>query len=219
MDETPNRGTRIWKGPPVEWDPLRPRFADVNHWHPVSDWDAYARACDAKCVGVKIGEGGLLSKGASEAVRSAESRGLVVIGYNYGTQGVDAFLRNFDPRPGRIPCLDFEGASAAVASAEAWIRAVTAAYGRRPWFYGRSKWMSEGAPLHTEVSRCPYWGSQYGHKLNVPLGVGDPVAWQYTDGQLSPSGGPREHAGVGYCDMNVLLMTADQLATSSGLKV
>lgn len=218
-DTTPTTGTRLWGQPPVEWDPNRPTWADANHWHPVTDWDAYSRANVPRLVGFKVSEANLVPRLAPKWLEEAERRGLIVVGYCFGTHGVERFLEVFPPKPGRIPCLDFEGTTATVASAEAWIRRVASAYGRRPWFYGRSKWMQVGAPEGTEVAGCPAWVSQYGPRLNVPRGLGEVVAWQVSDGIHGPKD-VRTHPGIeGPCDMNVLLCSIERLHQMAGLDV
>ena len=45
---------------------------------------------------------------------SSEQHGLVAIGYEYGLVNVNDFLQYFPPKNGRIPVLDFEGASISV---------------------------------------------------------------------------------------------------------
>jgi Glycosyl hydrolases family 25 len=217
---------------PVSWLPSRPLFADVNRWVRLADPCAYANACSAGCIGVKVSEGenwiGALE--ARQVVDACLAAGLIVIGYHYGPASPDAFLGAFPPRSGCIPCLDFEfagaehsGSAARVAAAERWIAAVGDAWGRFPWFYGRSEWMIAGAPKDTLVSSCPYWGPQYGTHMTPPRGVGRTVAWQYTDGASGPE--PRTHAGIELrpdgttkaCDMSALVVPVATLRAMAGL--
>jgi hypothetical protein len=202
--------------PIIAFDPTRPRFADVSHYHPVVDFVAYAAAAGAGALGFKVTEGSYLDPRANEHLAGAEAAGLVCIGYEYGLLNVNTFLRCFAPKAGRIPVLDFEGASISVAAAEAWIKAVNAAYGRYPWFYGHNEWIAQGAPAGTEVSNCPYWGARYGGPLEIPNGVGKPVAFQFTDGSNGPQ--PHGFAGVsGNCDVNMLVIEPAELpALASG---
>lgn len=199
----------------ITYDTEAPKFADVNHWHPVVDWIAYEAATrQAKVIGVKISQSGMLSRGSLETVRQAEQRGFTVLGYNYGCAFPDKFLQYFPPKANRIPVLDFEGTTATLANAERFIRTLSVAWGRPPWFYARADWIACGQPENTEVARCPYWGPQYGIHLVVPRGVGRPVAWQFTDGQICPSGGPMSFPGVGHCDINMLIISPDELRVS-----
>lgn len=187
------------------YDPTRPRFADVSHYHPVVDFAAYAAATAARALGFKVTEGSYLDATANRHITGAEEAGLICIGYEYGLLNVNTYLKYFPPKSGRIPVLDFEGASVSVASAEAWIKAVKSAYGRYPWFYGHAEWIAQGAPSDTEVSNCPYWGARYGGPLQAPNGVGQAVAFQFTDGSHGPQ--PHTFPGVsGNCDINMLLI-------------
>jgi lysozyme len=201
--------------PAITFDPTRPQFADVNHYHPVIDFGAYADATGAGALGFKVTEGSYLDPTANSHLAGAEAAGLVCIGFEYGLVNINTFLRLFPPKAGRIPVLDFEGASISVAGAEAWIRAVQAAYGRYPWFYGHNEWMAQGSPAGTEVSNCPYWGARYGGPLEIPAGVGKPAAFQFTNGSDGPK--PHDFAGVaGNCDVNMLIIEPTELRALAG---
>lgn len=201
--------------PAVSFDPTRPQFADVSHYHPVIDFARYAAATGAGALAFKVTEGSYLDPTANGHLAGAEAAGLVCIGYEYGLVNVDTFLGRFPPRAGRIPVLDFEGASISVAGAEAWIRAVQTAYGRYPWFYGRNAWTAQGAPADTEVANCPYWGARYGGPLPIPAGVGTPVAFQFTNGSDGPT--PHDFPGVaGNCDVNMLIIEPAELRALAG---
>jgi hypothetical protein len=202
--------------PVVTFDPTRPQFVDSSHYHPVLDFGAYAQATEARALGFKVTEGNYLDPTANGHLDGAEQHGLICIGYEYGLVNVNTFLQYFPPKPGRIPVLDFEGASISVSGAESWIKAVTAAYGRAPWFYGHSEWIAQGAPTDTAVSQCPYWGARYGGPLEIPNGVGRPVAFQFTDGSAGPQ--PHTFTGVqGNCDINMLIITPAELRDLAGL--
>lgn len=202
--------------PAIAYDPARPQFVDANHYHPVIDFGAYARATGARALGFKVTQGSYLDPTADDHLAGAEEQGLICIGFEYGLVNVNTFLRYFPPRPGRIPVLDFEGASISVAGAEAWIRAVKSAYGRYPWFYGHSEWLAHGAPGGTEVQHCPYWGARYGGPLEIPKGVGKPVAFQFTDGSAGPQ--PHSFPGVsGNCDINMLVIEPAELRALADL--
>jgi lysozyme len=170
----------------ISYDPALPQFADASHYHPVVDFGAYIQAARAGALAFKVTEGSYLDPTANGHLSGAEQHGLACIGYEYGLLNVNTFLQHFSPKPGRIPVLDFEGTSISVAAAEAWIGAVKSAYGRYPWFYGHSEWIARGAPADTEVQNCPYWGARYGGPLEIPTGVGRPVAFQFTDGSNGP---------------------------------
>ena len=174
--------------PVITFDPTRPQFADVSHYQPVIDFATYAAATGAAALAFEVTEGSYLDPTANAHLAGAKAAGLLCIGYEYGLVNVNTFLGLFPPKAGRIPVLDFEGASLSVAGAEAWIRAVKAAYGRYPWFYGHNEWITQGSPANTEVSNCPYWGARYGGPLEIPAGVGKPVAFQFTDGSNGPHG-------------------------------
>jgi lysozyme len=194
----------------ISYDPARPQFVDASHYHPVVDFGAYLQAAGAGALAFKVTEGSYLDPTANAHLTSAEQHGLVCIGYEYGLVNVNAFLKHFPPKTGRIPVLDFEGASISVAAAEAWIRVVKGAYGRYPWFYGHSEWIARGAPADTEVKNCPYWGARYGGPLEIPSGVGKAVAFQFTDGSHGPQ--PHSFPGVaGNCDINMLVISRDEL--------
>jgi hypothetical protein len=200
----------------IAYDPTRPQFADVNHFHPVTDFDLYARSAGAGALAFKVTQGGEPDPTGAAHLAGAEQRGLVAIGFEYGVSDPDAFLSRFPPREGRIPVLDFEGSTASVKGAEAWIRAVKAAYGRSPWFYGNQVWLQAGAPAETEVQNCPYWGARYGGPLVLPTGVGQPVAFQFTDGNNGPL--PHTFPGVsGACDVDMLIISPDELRALAGL--
>ena len=150
---------------------------------------------------------------ANQHLSGSEERGLIAIGYAYGTDSVETFLRAFPPKAGRIPVLDFEGA-VTVAGAEAWIGAIQAAWGRYPWFYGREVWIRCGQPSDTLVAQCPFWGAEYGELLTTPNGVGTPVAFQFSDGTNGPL--PHDFAGIGVCDVDMLICTVAQLSAFAG---
>ena len=189
----------------IAFDPARPQFVDASHYHPVVNFGAYAQAASAGALAFKVTEGSHLDPTANDHLAGAEQQGLICIGYEYGLLNVNTFLRYFPPKPGRIPVLDFEGASVSVAAAEAWIRVVQTAYGRHPWFYGHSEWIAQGAPAGTEIQNCPYWGARYGGPLEIPNGVGKPVAFQFTDGRYGPQ--PHTFPGIsGNCDINMLII-------------
>jgi lysozyme len=194
----------------IAYDPNRPQFVDVSHYHPVIDFGAYVAASGAGALGFKVTEGSYLDPTANGHLAGAEAAGLVCIGYEYGLVNMNTFLQCFPPKAGRIPVLDFEGASLSVAGAEAWIKAVQSAYGRYPWFYGHNEWIAQGAPGGTEVANCPYWGARYGGPLEIPNGVGKPVAFQFTNGSSGPS--PHSFAGIaGNCDINMLVIDPSEL--------
>lgn len=198
----------------VRFDPKSPRFADVSHYHPVRDFGAYARAASAGALGFKVSQGTWVDPTASEHLSGSEAQNLIAIGYAYGTDSVETFLRAFPPKPGRIPVLDFEG-TVTVAGAESWISAIQSAWGRYPWFYGREVWIRCGQPSDTLIAQCPFWGAEYGDVLTTPNGVGMPVAFQFSDGQSGPL--PHEFAGIGVCDVDMLVCTVAELAAFAGL--
>jgi Putative peptidoglycan binding domain/Glycosyl hydrolases family 25 len=200
----------------VAFDPAGPQFVDVSHYHPVLDFGAYAQATRASALAFKVTEGSYLDPTANDHLIGAEQHGLVCVGYEFGLVNVNTFLQYLPPKPGRIPVLDFEGASISVSAAEAWINAVKSAYGRYPWFYGHSEWVAQGAPVDTVVSLCPYWGARYGGPLVVPTGVGRPFAFQFTDGSAGPQ--PHSFPGVsGNCDINMLIVSQADLRANAGL--
>jgi GH25 family lysozyme M1 (1,4-beta-N-acetylmuramidase) len=202
--------------PVFPYDPSAPQFVDVSHYHPVIDFGAYVQAAKGAALAFKVTEGSYLDPTANAHLDGAEQHGLIAIGYEYGLLNVNSFLQYFSPKPGRIPVLDFEGASISVSAAENWISAVKAAYGRYPWFYGHAEWLAQGAPTGTEVQNCPYWGARYGGPLEIPAGVGTPVAFQFTDGSAGPQ--PHTFPGVsGNCDVNMLIVSQGELRASAGL--
>lgn len=200
----------------IAYDSKRPQFVDASHYHPVISFATYAQAAGAGALAFKVTEGSQLDPTVNDHLTGADGYGLISIGYEYGLVNVNTFLESFPPAPGHIPVLDFEGASISVAGAEAWIRTVKDAYGRYPWFYGHTEWLSQGAPTGTEVQNCPYWGARYGGPLEVPAGVGKPVAFQFTDGRFGPQ--PHVFPGVaGNCDINMLIVEPAELRTLAGL--
>jgi hypothetical protein len=202
--------------PVIAYDPARPQFVDASHYHPVVNFGAYAQATGAGALAFKVTQGSYIDPTANDHLVGTEQQGLICLGYEYGLVNVNNFLQHFPPKPGRIPVLDFEGASISVDAAETWIRTVKKEYGRYPWFYGHSEWMAQGSPSDTEVANCPYWGARYGGPLEIPAGVGKPVAFQFTDG----SHGPQPHAfpGVaGNCDINMLIIEPAELRALAGL--
>jgi lysozyme len=200
----------------IPYDPSRPQFVDASHYHPVVNFGLYAQSTGAGALAFKVTQGSYLDPTANDHLVGAERQGLVCIGYEYGLVNVNTFLASFAPKAGRIPVLDFEGASISVSGAEAWIRAVKSAYGRYPWFYGHNEWLAQGSPKDTEVQNCPYWGARYGGPLEVPDGVGKPVAFQFTDGSYGPQ--PHSFPGVaGNCDINMLVIEPGELRALAGL--
>jgi hypothetical protein len=200
----------------VAFDPAAPQFVDASRYHPIVDFGAYAQAAQTGALAFKVTQGSYLDPTANDHLVGAEQHGLVCIGFEFGLVNVNTFLNYFPPKPGRIPVLDFEGASISVSAAEVWINAVKSAYGRYPWFYGHSEWVSQGAPVDTAVSLCPYWGARYGGPLVVPAGVGQPYAFQFTDGTAGPQ--PHSFPGVsGNSDINMLIVSVNDLRTSAGL--
>lgn len=200
--------------PSIPFNDALPRFADVSHWQPVQDFALYADSVGGRALGFKINQGTKVDFTAHAHLAGAKAHGLVAIGFSYGAGSVETFLAEFPPAPGRIPVLDFEG-DITVGAAEAWVAAVHAAYGRYPWFYGRSVWNDRGAPKGTLIEKCPYWGPQYGPRLDVPEGVGTPIAFQYTDGKDGPE--PHSVPGIGACDLNMLLCSPAELRMLAGL--
>src|SRR5450432_1059230 len=199
----------------IAYDSKRPQFVDASHYHPVIDFARYSQASSAGALAFKVTEGSHLDPTVNDHLAGAERYGLICIGYEYGLVNVNTFLSSFPPALGRIPVLDFEGASISVAGSEAWIRLVKAAFGRYPWFYGHSEWINQGAPTDTEVQNCPYWGARYGGPLEVPPGVGKPVAFQFTDGSFGPQ--PHTFPGVaGNCDINMLIAEPAELKILAG---
>jgi lysozyme len=184
----------------------------------VVSFGAYTQATTAGALGFKVTEGSYLDPTTNAHLAGAEQNGLIAIGYEYGILNVNTFLQYFPPKDGRIPVLDFEGASISVAAAEAWIKVVKGAYGRYPWFYGHSEWITQGAPSGTEVQNCPYWGARYGGPLEIPNGVGKPVAFQFTDGKNGPL--PHVFPGIaGNCDINMLIIEPSELRALANLAV
>lgn len=199
IDEgTPRAATYIF-------DSKLPRFADVNHYHPVRSFALYKAACTIALLGVKICQGTIPARLGQEMVSRAEEAGLKVLGYAFGCESPETFLRYLPPKEGRIPCLDFEGDTATPAAAEHWVDVVSKAYGRMPWFYPSYVWLERGAPADTLMSQCRCWGSEYREMWRVPPNVGVPVAWQFTDGIRGPASAPRVFPGIGACDVSVLL--------------
>jgi hypothetical protein len=75
--------------------------------------------------------------------------------------------------------------------------------------------VAQGEPADTEVQNCPYWGARYGGPLEIPRGVGTPVAFQFTDGRFGPT--PHTFPGIdGNCDINMLVVTPEQLRALAG---
>jgi len=211
---------QLIRQPVIEWDPARPVWADCNRYHPLVDPDAYAAACGCGLLGVKVSEGGLVAKTGQTAIEAAEARGLIVVGYEYGAADPERFLELFPPKPGRLPCLDFEGKNATLELAEKWVAEVTAAYGRPPWFYAGFMWRALGQPEDTALAACPWWGAQYGPHLRMMRGVGKPVAWQFRGGStVGPDGAPMTMPGIagpGPCDLSALLCSIEELWAMAG---
>jgi hypothetical protein len=204
----------------ISWDPTLPVWADVNRYHPLVSASDYAQANKAHLIGVKISQGAAPGHNGHTAVAAAELFGLIVVGYEYGPTHPDVFLKLFPPKPGRIPCLDYEGSELSVAAAELWIQTVRAAYGRAPWFYGGERWVAAGEPINTAVAGCPWWAPEYASHLRVLRGVGKPIAWQFSNGVAGPPNSPRNHSGVeGNCDLSVLLCGGSELRLMAGLPV
>jgi len=206
----------------LEWEPEMAEhvWADVSHWHPLIDADAYGAANKPGLIGIKVAECGLPARMGREMVLAAEARGLIVVGYQYGCTNPERFVELFPPKPGRIHCIDFEGTTATLANLEHCIEVIEAQTGRAPWLYfGGQEWRRCSQPAGTGVERCPSWQSQYGPHLRPLQNVGKLVAWQYSGGTNDgPEGAPKEHAGVSgpLCDMSTLLCSLEELWLMAG---
>jgi hypothetical protein len=51
--------------PVIPFDPSRPQFVDVSHYHPIVDFAAYAAATGARALGFKVTEGTRPERAAS----------------------------------------------------------------------------------------------------------------------------------------------------------
>ncbi len=207
-------------GAPIEWVPefAEHVFADVSHWHPLVDADAYASASKPGLIGIKVADCGLPARLGSEMVLAAEARGLIVVGYQYGCTNPERYLELFPPQSGRIHCVDFEGATATLANVEHCIDVLERATGRPPWLYfGGEEWRRCKQPAGTSVARCPSWQSQYGPHLRPLPHVGKLVAWQFRAGDAGPQEAPKGHAGVDEaCDLSTLFCSPDDLWSMAG---
>jgi len=96
----------------IEFDRSKPIVPDVNQWHFVLDWAAYARALDPTnlCL-AKVGNGDTGGTDARYEVHrdNAGRRGLLFGGYWYSPRQIDLFLKRFPPQPNAFPIIDFEG--------------------------------------------------------------------------------------------------------------
>ncbi len=198
----------------LNFDPQWPRWADVNHWHPVEDWAAYVAACEPKLIGIRINDGLAEADQAQTMLKEAEQCALRVVGYSYGTAAPRAFLRLFPPATSRIPCLFYEGATANVRAAEQWVNVVAAVYGRLPLIYSSAyAWAKPSDPVlgSSVLRRCSWWGAGYSSLLRIPRIFAKAVAWQMTDGLNGPQGVSRVFAGIGTCDQSALLVPVEDL--------
>jgi GH25 family lysozyme M1 (1,4-beta-N-acetylmuramidase) len=177
--------------------------ADVNRWHGITDWPAYARFSPA--VILKWTEG--RARPRAEAVQQrdrAHRAGVAAVGlYHFWRDGISAAdqAKAFTDavgtlRLGEWAILDVEGA-AWDARHEDFCRRVDAALDCRTWAYGGKK---IGA-----VTR-PLWVARYprGHRSwrpGKPPPAGEPTIrhdlWQFTDHATGVPGQPD------FCDLSV----------------
>lgn len=206
----------------IDWRPemADALWADVSHWHPLVNADAYATANKVGLIGIKVADCGLAARLGAEQCAAAEARGLIVVGYQYGCTHPEQFIELWPSKPGRIRCFDFEGLTANLKNVEHCIAVAEQADGRLPWIYfGGEEWRRCGQPAGTAVARCPSWQSQYGPHLRPLPNVGPLVAWQARGGSTAgPAGMPMSHPGVGEgpCDLSVLLITVEELWKMAG---
>jgi hypothetical protein len=199
----------------VPFNSARPIIPDLNQWHFVGDWTAYAAALSVKVCLAKVmnGDTGERDPKFDFHLQGAKDQGLAFGGYCYSAKAVDTFLGVFPPQEACFPIVDYEGSSTPH-DAEVTIAKLQVEWGFLPWFYGRRKWIDDGQPKDTIVQQCPYWGAEYGPALKVPEGVGEPILWQCRGGKdrngnnPGPGAAPQVFTGIegGDCDINMVLV-------------
>jgi hypothetical protein len=209
----------------IEYDKDAIHLPDVNDGFPVVDADEYERAVRAQgtpCLIYKVGNGANLSESfnfahtfeAHDAM--AKARGLRRRGYWFAPFNIDQYLRVFPPADDADPILDFETNSTplTVAAADAAMQKLHDEWGRWPDFYGGETWRAASNPRGgqpgTAVENGNYWGPNFNGFLEIPIGVGKPVLFQYS----ANGNGPAPHAFPGVkpnSDMNVLLVPYEEL--------
>jgi lysozyme len=180
-------------------------FPDVNHYHPVKDWNAVA-ATGIPAIGIKVG-GDDPDRTYPGHLEGAEKKGLIVIGYwiavnRDGRQHADDFIDAFAPKEGRIPALDLEHPGDMTPSQrEAFRDRIKEVWGRPPLLYA-----NDGV----ELAGCPKWTSRYRDQVAEDR----PLLWQFADGEVGPE--PHKWPGIGLCDMNKLIGSLDELEQLAG---
>jgi len=138
--------------------------------------------------------------------------------YHFGTAedgGAQAefYLRTVGPNPGELLALDFEsstaGPSMTLEEARAFVSLVQSRTGKWPVLYAghylKDLLAGQADPL---LSQCPLWLAQYGPSAVLPAGWGRWTLWQWTDGTI---GAPQPVPGVGHCDRDRYIGTAEDL--------
>ena len=178
-------------------------IADVNDYHPVTDWTAYAAFSPVLIA--KATEGtSMVAKTLAAARAGAAKAGLRAFGmYHYFDPGVDpvaqaehavATVGKLGTQPLEWLILDVEGGTDMPAY-HAFCVAADAALGRTTWLYG-------GRQL-TSAAR-PRWIARYYDQTPNPAhapGIGETL-WQFADSYAVP--------GVGHGDCSVYRGTVTQ---------
>jgi lysozyme len=180
-------------------------FPDVNHFHPVKNWNTVA-ATGIPAIGMKVG-GDAHDATYPGHLEGAEKRGLIVIGYwmaanKDGRQHADDFISAFPPKEGRIPALDLEHPGDMTPSErEAFRDRMKEVWGRAPLLYA-----NDGV----ELAGCPKWTSRYRDQPPEDR----PLLWQFADGKVGPE--PHKWPGIGLCDMTQLIGSLDEMEQLAG---
>lgn len=216
-------------------------FPDISKWQPDEeiDWAALDAASNGVIV-MKVIQGSEdwdVDPEFHKHLEQAESRGMIVIGYAFGTRAsgaaqADAVLRHFPAEPGRAVMLDWEpdpdGVEMTESQAIDFVNRIKEVTGRYPILYSTA-WK----PRPGVLAECPRYYARwycYGRDSSEPCdGPQSPPSvydvaerapegaevWQFTNGLLGPL--PNRFPGIGNSDVNMLMVTYDELRSWAGL--
>lgn len=193
-------------------------MADISSNNPTFDPSAYASAGHL-LIAIKATEGtGYVNPDWQRWVTSAHGCRLAVCHYHFcdGASPIAEAAHfwtvvrpHFKVGVDRL-LIDFENPALARLGSTAgrWLteldRETIRLSGIRPIGYTFASAISAALQLQSRTWIIAAWGTTQPSGAFRRIANGTLWGWQYTDGQVDPSGGPRSAAGIGQCDMSVI---------------